>query len=229
MTFRFAIAIILYFCCTLAGKAQIVYDRSSFTDNLVIADSLVAADSLAELRPRLDTITCGLPVVDLRKEVDFGHDSLIIPGKTTDIIVIHTNYFVGGNAYSTQGCISQFREYRVSPHYMITHDGSILYMVDEELAAYHAGESLLPGTDRDSLNYSSIGIEVVAYPGKQMTKRQIEQLLLLVADIRKRFPIRYLMRHSDIAPKRKRDPWSINWPEFAKRVEELSGPIIWCR
>ncbi|MBP5507495.1 MAG: N-acetylmuramoyl-L-alanine amidase [Prevotella sp.] len=195
-----------------------IFDGGQTTDTTILAR-----------RPSLDCIACRIPVVDMRREVDYGHDTLITPKRQVDIIVIHSNYHVGKDVYSTRGCIDQFKQYDVAPHFMITRDGTILYMVDEQLVAWHAGQSLLPGTSRDSLNYTSIGIELVAHPDQQLTKRQTDQLVRLVCDIRQRYHIRYLMRHSDISPRRKRDPWSIDWPRFCRRIESRSGFVIWRR
>lgn len=197
-------------------------------------DTIADGDTIPEV-PRyrtlsaaeLSTVLCRIPVKDIRQQVDYGHDSLLYDRRQIDMVVVHSNYFVGGNVFSTKGCIDQFRQYDVAPHYMITRDGTILYMVDERLVAWHAGQSLLPGTDRDSLNYTSIGIELVAHPSQPITQRQNEQLLRLVTDIRKRYPIRYLMRHSDIARRRKTDPWSINWPRFVRNVIARTGEVIW--
>ena len=203
-----------------------VFEEDTITDTDTIAETPRLRTLSAE---ELHTVLCKIPVKDIRRQVDYGHDSLLYDRRQIDIIVVHSNYYVGGDVFSTKGCIDQFRQYDVAPHYMITRDGTILYMVDERLVAWHAGQSLLPGTDRDSLNYTSIGIELVAHPSQAITQRQNEQLLRLVTDIRKRYPIRYLMRHSDIAPRRKTDPWSINWPRFVKNVIARTGEVIWRR
>ena len=166
-----------------------------------------------------------LPIVDIREQVDYGHDSVAGDPRPVDIVVVHSNYHVGNDMWDTQGCLDQFRQYDVAPHYMITRDNKILYMVDENVAAWHAGKSVLPGTDRDSINYTSIGIELVSHPLYPPTPQQTALLVRLVCDIHKRHPIRYLMRHSDIAPKRKTDPWNFPWQEFVKRVELRSGPV----
>jgi len=40
----------------------------------------------------------------------------------------------------------------------------------------------------------------------------------LVKDIKSRYNIKYVLRHSDIAPDRKTDPWNMNWADFLKRI-----------
>ena len=91
-------------------------------------------------------------------------------------------------------------------------------MVDEKNAAFHAGKSKLPdGTT--NLNERSIGIEVVTSFTEKPTPEQIQSLVKLVNDIRKRFKIKYILRHSDIAPGRKTDPWNFDWKEFLELLE----------
>src|SRR6185503_1127872 len=47
---------------------------------------------------------------------------------------------------------------QVSAHYLVARDGRIVYMVDERLRAWHAGDSYWGG-NRD-INSASIGIEI---------------------------------------------------------------------
>lgn len=162
-----------------------------------------------------------LKVTDITSHIDFGH----LEKRRIHTIVVHSNYYVGDDMYSTQGCIEQFRQYDVAPHYMIERNGNVLKMVDEEKTAFHAGESCLPGTKTVSLNQYSIGIELINHETEPPTPEQIDALVALVADIRSRHDIKYLMRHSDIAPGRKTDPWCMDWDDFCKRVVETSGPI----
>lgn len=158
-------------------------------------------------------------IKDIRHMITFGHE----PGREdTFIIVIHSNYYAGGgDPYSTEGCISQFRKYRVAPHYMIERDGTILKMVDESETAYHAGQSRLPGTNITSLNRYSIGIEIINTREEGPTEAQYESLVALVHNIQSRHNIRYIVRHSDIAPKRKDDPWKFDWDGFYTRISPL--------
>ena len=88
-------------------------------------------------------------------------------------------------------------------------------LVDENLRAWHAGESEWQG--RTWLNSSSIGIEIVN-PGYRdtptgklwypYTEGQVQALIVLLKDIVKRNNIdpRDIVGHSDIAPLRKVDP-----------------------
>lgn len=157
-------------------------------------------------------------VIDLRDSICYGYvesDTL----RTVDIIVIHSNYCVT-DTFSFEGCLKQFEQYNVCSHYMIDRDANIYYLVGENDIAWHAGKSNLPGTDRKMLNKSSIGIEIISTPSNGPTKEQYNALVVLTRDIISRHPIRYLMRHKDIAPKRKTDPWGFDWNWFCKHFED---------
>jgi N-acetylmuramoyl-L-alanine amidase len=99
---------------------------------------------------------------------------------------------------------------RVSAHYLIDEDGTVLALVPEERRAWHAGVSAWQGRGR--LNDCSIGIELVN-PGHEWGYRpfpeaQYAACIELCGAILARWPIpaRRVLAHSDIAPDRKQDP-----------------------
>ncbi len=122
----------------------------------------------------------------------------------------------------------------VSSHYLIGDDkGATIYkLMDENLRAWHAGESEWQG--RTWLNSSSIGIEIVN-PGFKDTptgrlwypysEDQVQSLIVLLKDISKRYAInpRNIIGHSDIAPMRKLDPG----PLFPWKRLAAEGLGIW--
>ncbi len=118
---------------------------------------------------------------------------------------------------------------KVSAHYVVTEDGQIIQMVDEEKRAWHAGLSHWRGIT--NVNSASIGIEIVN-PGHEFGYRpfppeQMDALVPLVNDIVQRYEIRpgYVVGHSDIAPGRKRDPGELfDWPLLAKLGLALPVP-----
>lgn len=122
----------------------------------------------------------------------------------------------------------------VSCHYLVFEDGRIWQMVPESRRAWHAGRGSWHG--ETDMNSASIGIEI-AHPGHDLGRRfgadgkleplapdiapnpfpppgppypeaQIEVVIRLVADIKKRWsiPDARILAHSDIAPGRKIDP-----------------------
>lgn len=99
---------------------------------------------------------------------------------------------------------------KVSCHYLIDGEGRITQMVDEDLRAWHAGQSVWKG-ERD-INSCSIGIEI-HNPGHErgypdFPKAQIAAVIALGRDIAARHAIRpeHVLAHSDVAPRRKIDP-----------------------
>ncbi|MDR6605815.1 N-acetylmuramoyl-L-alanine amidase [Pseudomonas synxantha] len=122
----------------------------------------------------------------------------------------------------------------VSSHYLIGDDkGATIYkLMDENLRAWHAGESEWNG--RTWLNSSSIGIEIVN-PGFKdtptgrvwypYTEDQVQSLIVLLKDISKRHGIKPgdIIGHSDIAPMRKLDPG----PLFPWKRLAAEGLGIW--
>lgn len=113
---------------------------------------------------------------------------------------------------------------QVSAHYLIARDGRIIYLVDEKMRAWHAGDSYWGG-NRD-LNSASIGIELDNNGREPFSEPQIEALLALLADLKTRWniPAANFLGHGDVAPGRKVDPsaW-FPWQRLA-----AAGFGLWC-
>jgi N-acetylmuramoyl-L-alanine amidase len=99
---------------------------------------------------------------------------------------------------------------RVSAHYLVDEDGTVVALVPEERRAWHAGVSAWQGRGR--LNDCSIGIELVN-PGHEWGYRpfpeaQYAACIELCRAILARWsiPARRVLAHSDVAPDRKQDP-----------------------
>lgn len=109
---------------------------------------------------------------------------------------------------------------KVSAHYLIDEDGSVVTLVPEVRRAWHAGVSWWRG--RANLNDVSIGIELVN-PGHEWGYRpfpepQMATLVELSLGIVRRWsiPSARVLGHSDIAPARKDDPGELfDWPLLA--------------
>ncbi len=135
-----------------------------------------------------------------------------------DTLVLH---YTG--MQSAQAAIDRLRdpEAKVSSHYVVDEDGTIVQLVPEERRAWHAGISFWRG--RRVLNDSSIGIEIVN-PGHEwgyrpFPARQIEAVIALSTAILARWPIPAgnVVAHSDIAPDRKQDPGELfPWDRLAR-------------
>ena len=98
----------------------------------------------------------------------------------------------------------------VSSHYFIKKNGEIFNLVPDLYEAWHAGKS--NWKTYESLNRNSIGIEI-CNPGhqngyKKFSLLQISSLQKLLRFLKKKYNIKSnnILGHSDIAPKRKKDP-----------------------
>lgn len=158
--------------------------------------------------------TVNLPTAAVRniviaKIVNFGVKK--VNNRKIDAIIIHSVYNAsGGDPYNIDLIINQFSKYRVSSHYLISREGEIIQLVEEENIAYHAGASKFPDGS-GGVNNRSVGIEVVTSLTEAPTMAQMNAAVKLIKNIKSRYSINYLLRHSDIAPGRKTDPWNMDW------------------
>lgn len=163
-----------------------------------------------------------LNIID--KTVSFGMRTAIL--RNINTIIVHSVYNAsGGNIYDIDLVINQFARYHVSSHYVIGREGTIYQLVREKNVSFHAGQSTLPDGHHE-VNLCSIGIELMDSIGSSPTEEQIRSLTLLVKDIQRRYAIKYVLRHSDIAPGRKTDPWNMDWEDFMSRISD-KGPFIY--
>ena len=113
---------------------------------------------------------------------------------------------------------------KVSAHYLIGRDGSIVQLVGENARAWHAGKSWWGGfTD---INSVSLGIELDNNGFEPFADAQIDALLTLLADIHQRYhiPAANFIGHADVAPTRKDDPSAFfPWKRLADQ-----GFGLWC-
>ncbi len=150
-------------------------------------------------------------------------DARLLP--ITMIVLHYTGMQDGASA------IARLRdpEAKVSSHYLVDEDGTVVRMVDEADRAWHAGRS--HWREIDDVNSASVGIEIVN-PGHEFGYRpfpaeQIAAVLQLVAEIKDRHEITRgnVVGHSDVAPARKRDPGELfPWHELARRRLALPRP-----
>jgi N-acetyl-anhydromuramyl-L-alanine amidase AmpD len=124
---------------------------------------------------------------------------------------------------------------RLSYHYPIDRDGSVIRLVSEDRVAWHAGVSRMPTDGREWVNSFSIGVSFIAthpdddqavasgtIPG--FTTAQYHAFARLLADIRTRHPVTAVVGHDEIAPGRKKDPGPLfDWARF--RADDYS-PLL---
>lgn len=131
-----------------------------------------------------------------------------------DTVVVHAT--VINTMEGTQRAFLDDKVRRVSAHYVIDRDGTIVQMVDERLTAWHAGVSELAG--KTGVNDFSLGIELInlndgvdPYP-----PAQVAALVRVIQDLRTRWdvPDERIVSHEFIARPvgRKSDPKGFDFP-----------------
>lgn len=93
---------------------------------------------------------------------------------------------------------------KVSAHFFIRRDGSLIQFVSCRDRAWHAGASQWQGRER--CNDFSIGIELEGSDTCPFENAQYATLERLSAVLYAAYPLRAVVGHSDIAPGRKTDP-----------------------
>jgi N-acetylmuramoyl-L-alanine amidase len=141
-----------------------------------------------------------------------------------DMLVVHYTGMESAEAALARLCDAQAK---VSAHYVIDEDGTVISLVAEDDRAWHAGESFWRG--ETAVNGRSVGVELVN-PGDEFGYRdfpdaQMAALEQLAKDILARHPIehRNVVGHSDVAPLRKTDPGEL----FPWRRLAAAGIGLW--
>lgn len=134
------------------------------------------------------------------------------------LIVIH-NISLPPKQYGGEGVIQLFtnrldpaehpyyaeiHELKVSSHFFIRRDGSLIQFVPCSARAWHAGKSQWQG--RECCNDFSIGIELEGSDIDAFEAAQYLTLNNLLTALKCKYPIQAIVGHSDIAPGRKTDP-----------------------
>lgn len=155
-----------------------------------------------------------LKIVD--RKVDYGYR--VTQNRCVEVIVVHSTYNIqSDDKYNIDLVLKQFSYYNVSSHYIIDREGIAYRLVDEKNIAFHAGKSRIPD-GKMGVNQLSIGIELINSHTDSPTELQIQTLAKLVTEIKSRYNIKFVLRHSDIAPTRKTDPWNMNWEDFISKI-----------
>lgn len=103
----------------------------------------------------------------------------------------------------------------VSSHFLIDRDGAVTQFVSCEKRAWHAGVSA--GMGRSNFNHFSIGIELLGDVYTPFEGEQYASLRRLLIELKQRYPLKYALAHSEIAPTRKDDPGPFfEWKDFRK-------------
>lgn len=145
------------------------------------------------------------------------------PDTIVDTIVVHSTAIA---TLERTALAFYTKSSKVSAHFTIGKDGSIVQSVSTFDRAWHAGVSR-DWRGRDNVNNFSIGIELVNMDdGKDpYPDAQVEALKSLVRSLTRLHPIKYLTSHEFIALPhgRKVDPNGFPW----SRLEDLGFPMYY--
>lgn len=147
------------------------------------------------------------------KEQPANTDSTIAPTAwvgTTNFGIRRPNFVIIHHT-AQNSCEQTLRTFtltrtQVSAHYVICRDGTVHHMLNDYLRAWHAGAANW-GNVTD-VNSVSIGIELDNNGSEPFTETQINSLLMVLKNLKKKYniPTANFIGHSDIAPSRKVDP-----------------------
>ncbi len=156
------------------------------------------------------------PKISLNYSPNFN--SIKRPKKKIKFIIIH--YTGMSNQLSALNRLCDIKA-KVSAHYFIKKDGSVLNLVPPLYEAWHAGKSSWKGLK--SLNKYSLGIEIQnsGHDNKyeNFSQKQITSTKKLLKYLIKIYKVnsKNVLGHSDIAPDRKKDPGEkFPWKELAE-------------
>lgn len=155
-------------------------------------------------------------------------------GQITAIVIHYTA------SMSLEGTISWFRhrDSEVSAHYVIGRDGRIVQMVDDAMAAWHAGRSAMYPNEKPpretNVNEFSLGIELVGDADSGFTDRQLASLYELLARLVSHYkiPADRVVGHCHVSPGRKIDPDGYDhqfpWAKAREvcRAAYTPGPVV---
>ena len=174
-----------------------------------------------------DGVTPGLPVaclmngdgwVDGAAWIESPNCDLRPDGCSVSLIVIHaislppgqfgsddiSRLFTNRLQAAAHPYFQQIADLRVSAHFLVRRDGSLVQFVSCLRRAWHAGVSEWKGRER--CNDFSIGIELEGCDDLPFEHAQYSRLASLIGGLCKFYPIEAVVGHSDVAPGRKTEP-----------------------
>jgi AmpD protein len=163
--------------------------------------------------PNFDTRTFGMPI-----DLLVIHNISLPPGQFGGPYI--ADLFTNRLDCDAHPYFDQLRQLRVSAHFLIRRDGSVIQFVSANDRAWHAGVSMHCGRER--CNDFSIGIELEGTDFEAFETAQYKSLVALAAALSERYPLTAVAGHEHIAPGRKTDPgpW-FDWAHFRKSLIQL--------
>lgn len=136
------------------------------------------------------------------------------PKITPKIIVLHytaggtidSNFKYFNNLYleNQRSTLKNQSPLNVSSHFIIDRDGTVYQLVDTEMFARHT----------IGLNYCAIGVENIGSKAQPLTDKQVEANAELVRYLAKKYPIQYVIGHSEYGVFRNSKLWKESDPKY---------------
>ena len=131
-----------------------------------------------------------------------------------------SDLFTGRVDYNAHPSFSDLRGLKVSSHFFIRRDGSVVQYVSANQRAWHAGLSSFRG--RDKCNDFAIGVELEGSDTVPFEAAQYATLAALTVALQQRYPLTDVQGHEHIAPGRKTDPGPLfDWENYVENWRQL--------
>ena len=162
-----------------------------------------------------------------------------IDGAEISLLVIHNislppeqfggpfiaDLFLNQLDYDADPYFDQLRPLRVSAHFLIRREGTVMQFVSANDRAWHAGASSFCG--QEYCNDYSIGIELEGTDFQPFEPAQYAALALLTSSLTRAYPLQHVTGHQQIAPGRKTDPGPFfNWTEYQQRYHQVRSESV---
>lgn len=167
----------------------------------------ISSDGFADGACHLPSPNCDERPADARVELIVVHNISLPPGDYGGPGIV--DLFLNRLQPSAHPYYVDIAHLRVSAHFLIRRDGTLLQFVSCQRRAWHAGVSSWRGRSR--CNDFSVGIELEGTDTTPYENTQYACLNTLICALRRAYPIADITGHADIAPGRKTDPG----PSFA--------------
>ena len=141
------------------------------------------------------------------------HNISLPPGEFGDTYI--EALFCNRLDFAAHPYFEQLRPLRVSAHFLIRRDGSLLQFVPTNRRAWHAGVSQFG--ERERCNDFSIGIELEGTDFQPFEATQYATLVDLSLALQARHDLTDVVGHEHVAPGRKTDPGPFfDWDRYQK-------------
>ncbi|RJG05089.1 1,6-anhydro-N-acetylmuramyl-L-alanine amidase AmpD [Noviherbaspirillum cavernae] len=161
--------------------------------------------------------------VDARVDLLVIHNISLPPGQFGGPFI--ADLFCNRLDHEAHPYFDQLRSLRVSAHFLIRRDGTVVQFVSANDRAWHAGASSFCGRER--CNDFSIGIELEGTDFEVFEPVQYDTLVALTVALQSRYQLADVIGHEHIAPGRKTDPGPFfNWSDYHARLDQVRPLVL---